>query len=105
MSYARFGANGSDVYVYLGIYGLECCGCWLQKREWVEEPDAFFGGYLKAIEPIVPSTFETTEEMLAHLEEHRKAGHTVTDETIQDLKDDAEENDRYIQELLAKGAQ
>lgn len=33
MSYARFGVNGSDVYVFQNRDGhLECCGCQMAKR-------------------------------------------------------------------------
>ena len=33
MSYARFGCDGSDVYVYAGSVGIECCGCALSADE------------------------------------------------------------------------
>ena len=57
MSYCRFAWNGSDVYVYGGSEGLVCCGCHLF-------PDTFF-------------TAQTPEDMIAHLAEHKKAGHFV----------------------------
>ncbi len=76
MSYARFGWQGSDVYVYLdtGRY-LNCCGCSLQE-------DSFRAS--------------TTDEMLAHLRTHREAGHTVLDDTLHALADDAISNDHWI---------
>jgi hypothetical protein len=80
VSYARFGWEGSDVYVFLSVSGgLECCGC--------------------SIKEIGPSPlFDTTEEMLAHLEEHRSNDHTVPASTIEELKADAIENDQWIAE-------
>ena len=98
MSYARFGAGGSDVYVFFSVHGgLECCGCILQERETVDDPDAFFGFYLKPVGEIIESTFTTTKDMLDHLQRHRDAGHTVLDETIEALDGDREENDHYME--------
>ena len=75
MSYSRFGWDGSDVYVFLSVGGhLECCGC-LLSDEW---------------------SYATTDEMIAHLEEHRAAGHHVPEDCIEDLLADKEENDRWI---------
>lgn len=77
MSYARFGAGGSDVYVYLDVGGyLNCCGCSLN--------DTSFHAF-------------TTDEMLAHLRAHREAGHTVLDDTMRALADDAVENDHWLE--------
>ena len=76
MSYARFGAGGSDVYVYADVGGyINCCGCWLH--------DHGFKAY-------------STDEMIAHLNEHRDAGHCVLDNTYDDLRADAQENDEWI---------
>lgn len=56
MSYARFGWDGSDVYVYMHVAGhLECCGCILGD-EW---------------------SFHSTQAMIDHLAEHRAAGHNI----------------------------
>lgn len=76
MSYARFGAGGSDVYVYLdtGRY-LNCCGCSLHDD-----------GY-RAL---------TTDDMLAHLRAHRVTSLTVLDDTLHALADDAIGNDHWI---------
>lgn len=77
MSYARFGWGGSDVYIYLDVGGyLCCCGCVLDK----------------------PWRYDTTAEMLAHLDEHRRAGHCVPDDCVEELKADAAENDAWIAE-------
>lgn len=71
MSYARFGENDSDVYVYLDSRGaLTCCGCWLSDRS----QDGF-----------------SLEGMLVHLDAHRAAGHTVNDDTYQRLRADETE--------------
>lgn len=90
MSYARFGWDGSDVYVFGNTDGkYECCGCALQKRRWVKDPDRFLGGYLKAVGKIVPHLFDTPGEMVDHLMVHRAAGHTVPEDCIVDLQAEA----------------
>lgn len=56
MSYARFGWDGSNVYVFASSSGIECCGCILSE-----------------------SSFRTTDPalMLSHLLEHRQTGDVV----------------------------
>jgi hypothetical protein len=79
MSYARF--SYADVYVYLDVNGyLRCCGCSLDKERW---------------------DYETTADLLAHLDAHKAAGHDVPDETIELLKADAVENDAWIASVAA----
>lgn len=76
MSYARFGLGGSDVYVFLHVQGfLECCWCPLAgtNREFI-----------------------TTDAMVAHLNDHRAAGHHVCEDTIEDLLADKAENDAWM---------
>jgi hypothetical protein len=81
MSYARFGWDGSDVYVFLSVSGhLECCACKLG--------DAW--------------DFPSTDAMIAHLEAHRGVGHCVPQDTIDELLADKAENDEWIQDR--KGA-
>ena len=68
MSYARFGWESSDVYVYYSSIGkkdvLTCAMC-------------YFGDELE------PSyNAESTLEMLDHLKAHQKAGQTVPPETF-----------------------
>lgn len=83
MSYARFGWDDSDVYVFLCCFGyLECCAC------------RIVGGW-KSFEAL------TTEKMLAHLEAHRALGHCVPEETFEELRTDAEENDAWIAQKVA----
>lgn len=74
MSYARFGWDDSDVYVFLDGRWLECCGCSLRHN----------------------GQFYSTSNMLDHLEEHRAAGHTVPESCIERLKADADDNDHWI---------
>lgn len=82
MSYARFRRGVSDVYVYLDCGGyLNCCGCWLSE---FSQP------------------FYTTPDMVAHLEEHRAAGHVVPVNLVADLEDDRYENDAWIAEEQQK---
>jgi len=77
MSYARFGCDGSDVYVFTSTAGLECCGCALEDATAV---------------PV----FESNVAMIAHLERHVAAGHVVPDNCLERLRDpkDAAENER-----------
>ena len=98
MSYARFGWDGSDVYLFVASEGLECCGCLLQKREWIDDDErAIFKGYMKAVGEIVPHVFKTTDEMITHLQKHTDAGHCVPDDVVPALLEDAEENEHFIE--------
>lgn len=94
MSYARFGWGGSDVYVFMHVDGyLTCCGCCLQDRVWVDDPEyPIFEGYLEETGEHVETTFHNTEEMVAHLQIHREAGHTVPDGIEDELRADDAEN-------------
>lgn len=79
MAYARFGWEGSDVYIFLSVYGkLDCCACSIES------------GYQA----------NSTDEMLAHLNQHIEAGDTVPDSCFEYLRRDKEENDLYIKEYL-----
>jgi hypothetical protein len=73
MSYARFSLD-SDVYVFLTEDGIECCACSLDGR------------FVARI----------TADMIEHLEQHRRAGHSVSDETFRALRVDADENDVWL---------
>lgn len=104
MSYARFGWDGSDVYVFTSSQGIECCACVLQKYRWQNNPGSILGGYLKEVPPIIPKIFRSNAEMITHLGLHRAAGHTVPQHAFDRLADpaDAEANlaiwDRYDRE-------
>jgi len=77
VSYARFGSNGSDVYVYLDVSGyFSCCACGIGSED---------GGY-----------FLTTDSLIAHLREHEELGDTVPPDTYTDLEREREENDEWI---------
>lgn len=89
MSYARFGAEGSNVYVFLSVGPegsppwLECCACLLNPK-----PD----GYLWS----TPHRETTTAGMLGHLDAHEAAGHTVPASCRQALARDQETNDEFM---------
>jgi hypothetical protein len=66
MSYCRFGEDGSDVYIFASVRGgIECCGCWVNSGESIN--------------------VATQEEMLHHINLHRRAGHHVPYEVDQRL--------------------
>lgn len=97
MSYCRFGEG--DVYVYLSVdHHLECCGCILQDREFVEDENSPVGFYLKSIGKIIETNFYKTADMIKHLEIHKESGHYVPDFCIEDLLRDQEENDKIMME-------
>jgi len=69
MAYARF--SHSDVYVYAHVGGhLECCGCRLGDQ-W---------------------EFHSTDDMIAHLDAHRAAGHSVPPGIDDALREDDDDN-------------
>jgi hypothetical protein len=71
MSYTRFGWDDSDVHVFMSTRGwLECCGCIL-KKGW---------------------QYRSTDAMVAHLQEHIAAGHSVPADVIPALRRDDTEN-------------
>ncbi len=75
MSYARFGWDGSDVYVFEHTGGgIECCGCCLTDPA----EDTWFGSM----------NFKTPREALAHLEEHVAAGHCVPSDTFNRMREE-----------------
>lgn len=78
MSYARLRCDGSSVYVILTDVGLECCGC-----------DIRYKGES-------PNVFATTDEIIDHLDGHRRIGQTVPEYCYQELRTDQMENDAWI---------
>lgn len=88
MSYCRFcptdnpyGWPASDLYVYLDCGGyLLCCGCPL-------------GNSFRAYR---------TADMVAHVEEHKRAGHVVREDLLPALLADAAENDKWMREYDAE---
>lgn len=84
MSYARFGWDGSDVYVYEHVSGfIECCGCNLVEPE---DPDFMYGS----------AQLKTARLALEHLEEHVSAGQTVPADTFERIKADHPDLDAEI---------
>jgi hypothetical protein len=70
MSYCRF--SNADAYIYDDVdYGLYCCGCRLDES----------GGYAAG---------KSVAAMLAHIRDHRAAGHHIPDFVDQALIDDRE---------------
>lgn len=79
MSFVRFGSDGSQVYIYDDVRGFKiCCFCGLAE---VTE-DAAGGQHW--------GDFRTNDldAMLAHVAEHRAAGHMVPDWLDQVLRDE-----------------
>lgn len=76
MSYARWGQDGSSVYVYRSIVDdpvktpllFHCCCCTMVQQGWC-------GFYA-----------HSWAEMIAHLEEHRERGDCVPDYVFEALK-------------------
>lgn len=73
LSYARFGWDGSDVYVYMGKDALACCGCFIGEQ-W---------------------NFYSTQTMVDHLEKHIAAGYNVPPTLIPELWLDDKSNFPY----------
>lgn len=72
MSYARFGADGSNVYVFMHVDGyLCCCGCSLGLNS---------------------ARAYSTAEMVEHLRQHTLNGDTVPDYVVPELLVDDAEN-------------
>jgi hypothetical protein len=91
MSYARFGWDGSDVYVYEHVGGfIECCGCSLAK----DEDGGVFGfGY---------THLKTPREALAHLDQHVATGDCVPMRTFERIRQEyAESMDTPIEPYVA----
>lgn len=96
MSYARFGWDNSDVYVFLSSPSgkLECCACSIMPPVKHDPPVKNFFGTLIS-ESSVSFYAETPQEMIKHLEEHITEGDTVPDETFQDIKSDFPNLQKY----------
>lgn len=69
MSYARFGCEDSDVYLFWNTdQQWDCCGCLLQER----------GSFQT----------ESLEHFMFHLSEHLEAGHTVPQSAFDFIRED-----------------
>lgn len=83
MSYARFGWDGSDVYIYEHVGGfIECCGCS------ITEPDGHEDfGFFHA---------QTAREILTHIDKHIAQGDHVPDDCISRIKKEHPDLDAQI---------
>ena len=86
MSYCRF--LEADAYIYLGVNGLECCGCIMAPKEKYPTPyvDMFGITWEEYSLPVGP--FNTAREMLDHIAEHRAQGHDIPEYVDDAIKDD-----------------
>lgn len=73
MSYARWGRDGSDVYIYGTDPRVVCVACPLVSGE------------------IASFVAKDEDEMLAHIERHRAAGHHVPSYADDELKADRDD--------------
>lgn len=94
MSYARFGWDGSDVYVFGsktpdGVHEIECCGCRLTSDYRKPPPGHRLAEKYPDLEfdfgP--PQHYRTKAGILAHLAEHAEAGHHVPPECIGEIRE------------------
>jgi len=69
VSYARFGCDGSNVYVIPTRFGLQCCGCVLQQASF---------------------TTVRIETFAEHLDAHRAVGDIVPDSVMLGIRNDEE---------------
>ena len=75
MSFARFGWEDSDVYIFLNVAGhFECCYCGISDQ----------------------CKYYSTDEMITHLREHLAAGQTVPEDTFTRLEAERVENDEFV---------
>jgi|SaaInl3SG_22_DNA_1037383.scaffolds.fasta_scaffold00923_30 hypothetical protein len=83
MSYARFGWDGSDVYIFLHVGGfIQCCGC-----QFPNDGHGSFNAY-------------TTQEMVDHLKKHEADEDFVPQKVYDRLWEDHEENMEFINEQV-----
>jgi hypothetical protein len=79
MSYARFGWDGSDVYVFKSVGDQEHPGGWLECCSCSLIPDRWFRAF-------------STAGMIRHLRSHMAHGHHVPSDVIPELLADDMEN-------------
>jgi len=76
MSWARFGYEGSDVYIFNDVRGgITCCSCQLQK----EVPTRIAGFMLHD-----DFNCATEKEMYEHIRQHIAAGHCIPDYLVKE---------------------
>lgn len=86
MSYARMREGVSDVYVYLTIRGIECCGCPYNVVK-LDPPYTDIFGFKHEIEA---ENFiaRTSGAMIGHLKLHQSDGDLVPEYTFQRILED-----------------
>lgn len=87
MSFARWGVNGSDVYVFLtsheGKTVIECCGCKYTEEVLAKPYTDMFG--IQHTSERYNFYADKRNRMIEHLWQHRKDGDIITDDTLQQL--------------------
>lgn len=104
MSYARFGWDESDVYLFTtktstnpDQYAIECCGCLLDEGEKLETPYTDAIG-IKHTHSYKGFKAYTSGEIINHLMRHKTAGHTIPEEAVQDILKDYPDQTKPITE-------
>lgn len=104
MSYARFGWNNSDVYVFTTSlnnnppqYALDCCGCILDQGEELETPYTDMFG-IEHTRSYAGFKALTSGEMIAHLKKHQSLRHNVNEETLKEILSDYPDENKPITE-------
>lgn len=98
MSYCRFGE--ADAYIYLGVNGLECCGCIMAPREKYPTPYVDMFGLTWEDYSLPVGPFETARQMLDHIAEHRAAGHYIPEDVDTAIKKDYSDLDASTAETV-----
>lgn len=98
MSFVRFGADGSQLYIFerVGDFQKECCACALAKRlpDRTDDELAEMGAPDEQTRELWRARWEPDfatgdlDVMLAHIAEHRAAGHVVPEWLDQLLRDE-----------------
>ena len=104
MSYARFGWEGSDVYVFTTRisgeppqYAIECCGCLLERGEKLETPEVDFFGITHEYS-FSGFKASTSGEMIAHLKKHLALKHVVPQYAFDRITSDYPDESKNITE-------
>jgi hypothetical protein len=91
VSYCRFG--DSDAYIFEHVGGFwQCCACWLEVEDG-DDGEEFWKS----------ADFATKEELLEHIDKHRKAGHYIPEDVDERLRDEME-NERHDNSTEGKEA-
>lgn len=96
MSYCRFGE--ADAYIFMSYSGFECCGCVMATRRAREVPYTDMLGieHKFMYEPVGP--FTTAQEILDHIAEHRKEGHSIPQDVDARIREEYPDLSEYLGE-------